>query len=177
MSAFNSLNGTPASANPFTLTQVLRKEWHFSGFVDSDWTAVKELMLHGVADDEATAAKKAFLAGVDMDMVSAFYLRHLRALVRSGEVPEARLDDAVRRILRLKSELGLFEHPYVSGGTALAVTPAGRALARRAAEESFVLVSNRPEADVPLLPLDLHTRKRIALIGPLADNAKEMLGS
>ena len=177
MSAFNSLNGTPASANPFTLTQVLRKEWHFSGFVDSDWTAVKELMLHGVADDEATAAKKAFLAGVDMDMVSAFYLRHLRALVRSGEVPEARLDDAVRRILRLKSELGLFEHPYVSGGTALAVTPAGRALARRAAEESFVLVSNRPEAGVPLLPLDLHARKRIALIGPLADNAKEMLGS
>ena len=177
MSAFNSLNGTPASANAFTLTQILRNEWGFSGFVDSDWTSVKELMLHGIADDEPTAAAKAFLAGVDMDMVSSFYLKHLPALVRSGRVPPSRLDDAVRRILRLKVELGLFEHPYVAEPRPIAVTPAGRDLARRAAEESLVLLNNRPVAGSPLLPLSAHAPRRIALIGPLADSAKDMLGS
>jgi beta-glucosidase len=84
MSAFNSIDGVPASANAFTLTQVLRHEWGFQGFVDSDWTAVRELMLHGIADDEETAARKSFVAGVDMDMQSGLFLRHLPGLVRSA---------------------------------------------------------------------------------------------
>ncbi|HWY20506.1 MAG TPA: glycoside hydrolase family 3 N-terminal domain-containing protein, partial [Candidatus Acidoferrum sp.] len=112
MSAFNSLNGVPTSANPFTLKQILRTEWGFRGVVDSDWTSVAEIIPHGVANDGATAARKSFLAGVDMDMVSSLYHDHLAALVRSGQVPQANLDEAVRRVLRFKFALGLFDHPY-----------------------------------------------------------------
>jgi len=112
MSAFNSINGVPASANPFTLTQVLRNEWGFRGIVDSDWTSLGELIPHGIANDGITAARKAFMAGVDMDMVSSLYHDHLAALVRSGQVPQARLDESVRRVLRVKFALGLFDHPY-----------------------------------------------------------------
>ena len=112
MSAFNSLNGVPASANPFTLQQILRKEWGFRGVIDSDWTSVAELIPHGIANDGATAARKALLAGVDMDMVSSLYHDHLAELVRSGQVPQAKLDEAVRRVLRLKFALGLFDRPY-----------------------------------------------------------------
>src|SRR6266478_7738328 len=110
MSAFNSLNGVPTSANPFTLRQILRKEWGFQGLVDSDWTSVAELLGHGIANDGAAAARKAFLGGVDMDMASSLYHENLAQLVRSGEVPEAAVDEAVRRALRVKFELGLFEH-------------------------------------------------------------------
>jgi len=112
MSAFNSLNAVPSSANPSTLTQILRKEWGFQGIVDSDYTALAELIAHGIANDGTTAARKAFLAGVDMDMVSSLYHDHLAQLVRSGEVPEAAVNEAVRRVLRVKLALGLFEHPY-----------------------------------------------------------------
>ena len=113
MSAFNSLNGVPASANPFTLTQVLRKEWGFRGIVDSDWTSIAEVMAHGIANDGATAARKAFLAGVDMDMASSLYHDHMVKLVKSGQVPMANIDEGVRRVLRVKFALGLFDHPYV----------------------------------------------------------------
>ena len=133
MSAFNSINGVPASANAFTLTQVLRKEWGFRGVVDTDWEAVKELMAHGIANDGVTAARKAILAGVDMDMVSSLYHDHLASLVRSGQVPRAALDEAVRRVLRLKFALGLFDHPYVDEAleaTAM-LQPEGVALADR----------------------------------------------
>ena len=179
MSAFNSLNGVPSSANPFTLTTILRDEWKFQGFVDSDWTAIREVMLHGIADDESTAARKSFLAGVDMDMQSDIYLPQLPALVRSGRVPVARVDDAVRRILRIKLALGLFEHPFVpetpkSNPTEI---PSSRALALKAAEESFVLLENRPFRGSPLLPLPPLAGKRIAVIGPLADSSSDMLGS
>src|SRR3974390_3262948 len=112
MSAFNSLSGTPASANPFTLTEVLRKEWQFQGIVVSDWTSIAELMNHGIANDGATAARKAFTAGVDMDMQSDLYHENLAELVKSGKVTEAQLDQAVRRVLRVKFTLGLFENPY-----------------------------------------------------------------
>src|SRR5262249_7988399 len=107
MSAFNSLSGTPASANPFTLTQVLRKEWQFPGVVVSDWTSIMELTEHGIANDGATAARKAFNAGVDMDMQSDLYHESLADLVKSGKVSQARLDEAVRRVLRLQFALGL----------------------------------------------------------------------
>jgi len=179
MSAFNSLNGVPASANSFTLTTILRKEWNFQGLVDSDWTAVHEIMLHGIADDDRTAARKSFLAGVDMDMESGLFLSQLAELIRSGVVPMDRLNDAVRRVLRLKFALGLFEHPYADESVAAApsVTADGRALARQAAEESFVLLENRSWKGAPLLPLAAAPGRKIALIGPLADSSEDMLGS
>jgi len=179
MSAFNSLNSVPASANPFTLTTVLRDEWKFRGFVDSDWTSVQEIIPHGIAEDGRTAARKSFLAGVDMDMVSSLFLSHLPELVRTGQVPAGRLDDAVRRVLRLKFALGLFDRPYVEIPAARkpADDPAGLELARRAAEESFVLLENRPVNGAPVLPLAGGRARRIALIGPLADSAADMLGS
>ncbi len=113
MSAFNSLNGVPSTANPFTLKQILRKEWGFRGLVVSDWNAIGELIPHGIAADGATAARKAFLAGVDMDMVSSLYHDNLQQIVSSGQATQAELDDAVRHVLRVKFALGLFEHPFV----------------------------------------------------------------
>ncbi len=179
MSAFNSLNGVPTSANQFTLTQVLRKEWGFKGVVVSDWSSIRETIAHGTGADEATATRKAFMAGVDMDMESNLYLTQLPALVKSGAVPMARLDEAVRRVLRLKILLGLFENPYVDEAKAAhAEIPAEHLdLVRRAAEESFVLLKNAPVAGNPLLPLNAPTGKKIALLGPLADDPAQMLGS
>jgi len=179
MSAFNSLNGLPASANPFTLKKILKEEWGFHGLVDSDWTSVAELVNHGVARDGAIAARKAFLAGVDMDMASSLYHDHLAKLVRSGEIPRAAVDDAVRRVLRVKFALGLFEHPYVdeTGEKVAMLRPEYLELARTAAERSFVLLKNSPEPDgVALLPLSASVRK-VAVIGPLADDSANMLGS
>ncbi len=179
MSAFNSLNGVPASANPFTLKQILRDEWGFKGIVDSDWTSVAEIMAHGIANDGATAARKAFLAGVDMDMVSSLYHDHLVGLVRSGEVPETAVDEAVRRVLRVKLALGLFERPYVdeSREAGAMMKPESVALSREAAERSFVLLKNDSlGATGAILPLSSGT-KSVALIGPLADDPQQMLGS
>ncbi len=173
MSAFNSLNGVPSSANPFTLKEVLRKEWGFRGLVVSDWNAIGELIPHGIANDGETAARKAFLAGVDMDMVSSLYHDHLQEIVNSGQATPAELDEAVRHVLRVKLALGLFEHPYVDeGATANAFNhPESLALAQTAAERSFVLLKN---ADGPggkaLLPLGTGIQK-IAVIGPLSDNS------
>jgi beta-glucosidase len=179
MSAFNAIDGVPASANAFTLTEVLRNEWGFRGFVVSDWTAIREIMLHGIADDEATAARKSFTAGVDMDMQSNLYLPELPGLVRSGAVPAERLDESVRRVLRIKFALGLFERPYVSepGGIDATAARQGRDLAREAAEESFVLLENRKVNGSPLLPLAAAHGRKITLIGPLADSAGDMMGS
>lgn len=172
MSAFNSLNGVPSTANPFTLTQVLRKEWGFRGLVVSDWDAVGELIPHGIAADGATAARKAFLAGVDMDMVSSLYHNHLQQVVTSGEATQAELDEAVRHVLRVKLALGLFEHPFVDEGAASKVLylPESIALAQTAAERSFVLLKNaNGPAGKPLLPL-AGGIQNLAVIGPLADD-------
>ena len=178
MSAFNSINGVPASANPFTLTQVLRKEWGFRGIVDSDWTSVAEIMAHGIANDGATAARKAFMAGVDMDMASSLYHDHMLKLVQAGQVPQANIDEGVRRVLRVKFALGLFDHPYAdeSKESQAMLQPESIALARTAAERSFVLLKNAAAGASPLLPLSDKTRN-IALIGPLADDSPNMLGS
>jgi beta-glucosidase len=179
MSAFNSLNGVPASANPFTIKKILKQEWGFRGLVDSDWTSVAELMNHGIANDGATAAKKAFLAGVDMDMVSSLYHDHLAKLVQSGEVSQADLDDAVRRVLRIKFALGLFENPYADEKKekSAMLLPESVALSREIAERSFVLLKNDLLLSAtPLLPLSSDV-KSVALIGPLADDAQNMLGS
>ena len=179
MSAFNAINGVPASAHPFTLRQVLREEWKFRGIVDSDWESIRELIQHGIANDRETAARKAFLAGVDLDMASSVYHDHLAALVKSGQVPESRIDESVRNVLRVKFALGLFERPYAdeSREAAAMLRPDGIALARTAAERSFVLLKNSPGADgAPILPLSDRYR-RIALIGPLADDLNSALGS
>lgn len=177
MSAFNAINGVPATANAFTLDQVLRREWGFRGFVVSDWTSIKELMPHGIAVDGATAARKAFLAGMDMDMEGGLFLNELGAEVKSGRVPMSAVDESVRRILRVKMALGLFESPYAKGRDGTTLEPASVQLARTAAEQSFVLLKNEARAGgaapLPFAP-DVRT---IALIGPFADSAGDMLGS
>jgi beta-glucosidase len=177
MSAFNSLNGVPASANPFLLNTILRGEWGFNGFVVSDYTAVMELMNHGIALDPATATRKAITAGVDVDMMAHFYDTQLPGLIRSGLVPISVVDEAVRRVLRVKFATGLFEHPFAEGVEVKAAVAAHRPLARQAAEESFVLLQNETLSDgAPLLPLS-PTRRRVALIGPLVEDKADMAGA
>jgi beta-glucosidase len=170
MSAFNALDGVPSSANPLTLDTILRQEWKFRGFVVSDWTSVGELIPHGIANTPADAARKAVTAGVDMDMESNFYHMTLADQVKSGKVPLSVIDEAVRRILRVKIELGLFEHPYSEISPAAMLTPASRELSRTVAEKSFVLLKNQN-----VLPLKAGVK--VALIGPLADSAGDMIGA
>lgn len=177
MSAFNSINGIPASADPLTLTQILRNEWGFDGFVVSDWAAVGELLNHAIAADGATAARKALEAGVDMDMESNLFGSTLAAQVRSGKIPESVVDEAVQRILRVKFALGLFDHPYAQPEPMYEVRSERRALARKVADETMVLLKNDPvKGSVPLLPLAKNA-ETVALIGPMSDNAAEMLGA
>jgi len=178
MSSFNTINGLPATANPFTLTQILRKEWEFPGLVVSDWTSVGELVAHGIALDKSEAARKAMNAGVDMDMVSDSYHPHLADLVRSGKVSQTRLDEAVRHILRVKFALGLFEDPFTDESREVqGALPKERVeAARRAAERSFVLLKNSVVGSRPVLPLTRESGT-VALIGPLADDANNMLGA
>ena len=175
MSAFNSLNGVPATANPYLLNTILRDEWGFDGFVVSDYTAVMELTHHGIALDSATATEKAIKAGMDVDMMSHFYDAELPALIKSGHVPISVVDEAVRRVLRVKFALGLFEHPFPAGPEVVAAVAAHRPLVREAAEESLVLLQNKVIGSEPVLPLKSSTK--IALIGPLGDNSNEMQGA
>src|SRR5947207_8178205 len=174
ISSFNSLNGVPASANPFTLTHVLRGEWKFDGFVVSDYTAVQELINHGLAANEKEAARLALNAGVDMEMVSRNFNQHGPDLLRNGQWSQATIDEAVRRILRIKFRLGLFEHPYVdeTRERSVILSPANIAAARELATRSMVLLKNERET----LPLSKEV-KSIALIGPLADDQQDLLGS
>jgi beta-glucosidase len=178
MSAFNTLNGVPATSNRFTLTHILREEWGFQGVVISDYGSVRETIAHGIAVDGKTAARKAILAGVDVDLESNEYSRYLAELVRSGDVPEAAVDQAARRMLRIKFALGLFDHPYTpepaSGGKPQP-DPADVEFARTVAERSFVLLKNGNLGGKAPLPFGSDVRT-IALIGPLADNAADMLG-
>ena len=174
MSAFNDLNGVPTSANPFTLTKVLRGEWKFDGFVVSDYTSVKELINHGIAADGKDAAQQALTAGVDMEMVSRLFNQHGSALVKEGKVNQPTIDEAVRRILRVKFRLGLFDRPYADEARERAqiLSQANLAAARAAAARSFVLIKN----ERGLLPLSKQT-KSIAVIGPLGDSKNDMIGS
>jgi beta-glucosidase len=176
MSSFNSLNGVPATANPFLMHTILRDEWGFDGPVVSDYTAVMELTRHGIALDAAVASQKALVAGVDIDMTSHYYDVELPALVKSGRVPMPVVDEAVRRVLRLKFALGVFERPFTEGPEVTGAVDEHRPLARHAAEESFVLLQNNPAPRDALLPLT-PIIKRIALIGPLADDSNDMVGA
>ncbi len=177
MSSFNALNGVPATADPYLMDEILRKEWGFDGFVVSDYTAVMELTHHGIALDAASATRKALDAGVEVDMMSHFYDTQIPRLLKQGKLSMATVDEAVRRVLRVKFALGLFEHPYARGtGEVTQAVAAHRPLARRAAEESFVLLKNGGDGTPPVLPLAASVKK-IALIGPLADSAGEMQGA
>jgi len=174
MSAFNDLNGVPTSANSFTLTEVLRGEWKFDGFVVSDYTSVEELIKHGSAANGADAAREALGAGVDMEMVSRLYGKHASQLIKERKLSQQTIDEAVRRILRIKFRLGLFDKPYVDEAlepTAI-FNSANVTAAREIAARSMVLLKN----DHQVLPLDKDVRS-IALIGPLADSRQDMLGS
>jgi len=135
MSAFNDLNGVPASANPFTLTKVLRGEWKFDGFVVSDYTSVTELKNHGVAANDGEAAAAALSAGVDMEMVGRLFNQNAAQLLKEGKISQATIDQAVRRILRVKFRLGLFEHPYAdeTSEAGSLLTAANREFARQVA--------------------------------------------
>ncbi|MGB8507239.1 MAG: glycoside hydrolase family 3 C-terminal domain-containing protein, partial [Pyrinomonadaceae bacterium] len=174
MSAFNDLNGVPASANPFTLTKVLRGEWKFDGFVVSDYESVKEIINHGVAAGEEDAARQSLDAGVDMEMVSRLYNKHGAALLGARRLSPRTLDEAVRRILRVKFRLGLFEHPYAdeSRERTMLSNPEHLRAAREVAARSMVLLKNDRET----LPLGKDL-KSIAVVGSLADDELNMLGS
>lgn len=178
MAAFNELSGIPATANRWLLTEVLRGEWNFKGLVVSDYTGDRELVMHGYAADGREAARLAFLAGVDISMQSGLYLRHLPDLVRAGEVPIERMDEAVRRVLLLKQALGLFDDPFrrLQDATAPAQAqrerpPAHLRLAHEAACRSVVLLKNENR----LLPLK-RQGQRIALIGPFGASQRDLVG-
>ncbi|MCA0358258.1 MAG: glycoside hydrolase family 3 C-terminal domain-containing protein [Proteobacteria bacterium] len=176
MSAFNDINGVPATANRRLLTDVLRGEWGFKGVVISDYTADQELVAHGYAADDRDAARLAILAGIDISMQSGLYIRYLPELVTSGAVPVEAVDQAVRRVLALKEAIGLFDNPYRSldpeAEAKRTATPALRALSRESGARSIVLLKNEQN----LLPLP-KSGKRLALIGPFADDRDNVLGA
>jgi beta-glucosidase len=174
MSAFNDVNGVPASGNRFTLTKVLRGEWGFDGFVVSDYTSVQEMIAHGYAADGREAARLGLSSGVDMEMVSRLFNEHAAELLRQGKLKMADVDEAVRRILRIKFRAGLFERPYTDESRESSVLLSAENLraAREVAERSLVLLKNERET----LPLrkDLRT---LAVVGPLADDPRAIIGS
>ncbi len=170
MPSFNSLNGVPSVANKKLMIDLLRREWGFEGVVISDYNAVGELVNHGIAADMKDAARLAMEAECDIDMVQCAYYQHLADLVREGTVSEAAVDAAVMRVLKLKNELGLFEHPYHGADEEkekeVYLCAEHREIARRAAEESAVLLKNEG-----ILPFRKDV-KRIALIGPFAEETR-----
>ena len=174
MSAFNDLNGIPTSANAFTLDEVLRREWKFNGVVVSDYTAVKELIAHGLAADDMQAAAYALNVGVDMEMVSRLYFENAARLLKERKISKRLIDESVRRVLRLKFRLGLFERPYADEATekATLLKPEFLAASRAMAARTFVLLKNDHET----LPINKDV-KSVAVIGPLADDAQSVLGS
>lgn len=176
MASFNEISGVPAHANYWLLTEVLRREWGWTGAVVSDWAGVGELIPHGVAADTAQAARLGLAAGVDMEMVSGTYARALPGLVRGGSVPMAALDEAVQRVLRMKYRLGLFSDPYrgasIERERTEVLTPAHRAAAREMARQSIVLLRNERNT----LPLSRSLRS-IAVIGALAADTGATLGN
>jgi beta-glucosidase len=175
MASFNEINGIPATGNHWLQTELLRGEWGFQGFVVSDYTGDEEMIAAGFAKDGRDAARLAFLAGVDMSMQSGLYRKHLPDLVRSGEVPEALLNQSVRRVLAMKAMLGLFDNPFrridVKRETARSMLPKTRALAREAGRKAIVMLKN----DGELLPLP-RSGKAIALIGPFASGQHDLVG-
>ena len=176
MNSFNILNGVPATGNAFLQRDILKGQWKFDGFVVSDWASVREMIPHGFAKDGAEATAKAVIAGSDMDMESHLYVVELVKLVKEGKVKEALVDDAVRRILRVKFELGLFDDPYKycdeKREKATLGSKANNEAVLNMAKKSIVLLKN----EKGLLPLKKSGQK-IALIGALANDKNSPLGS
>lgn len=176
MTAFNDLNGVPASASNYLLNDLLKDQWGFDGFVVTDYTSINELVPHGYARDENHAAELAINAGVDMDMQGATFYEHMSGLVEEGRVAEDRVDDAVRRILEMKYRLGLFEDPYRYSNKArqqeFVYKDEHLRAATEMAKKSMVLLKNQNDT-LPLRKNDLS----IALIGPLANSKEDMIGS
>lgn len=170
MPAFNSVAGVPMTANRPLLTGYLREKLGFEGVILSDYTAIPELVAHGVAANMVEAAALALNAGVDIDMASGVYLRHLPEALASGRVAIGQIDAAVRRVLRLKEKLGLFDDPYRTATIDEATRAAHRNLARESARQSITLLANDG-----VLPLAAN-RRPIAVIGPFADSRIDMLG-
>jgi beta-glucosidase len=175
MNSFNTLNGIPATGNKYLQRDILKGEWKFTGFVVSDWGSIGEMVNHGFANNDTVAALKAITAGSDMDMESKAYITGLASLVKSGKVNVALVDDAVRRILYKKFELGLFDDPFRFSNEAreqqVMNDASHTAVALRAAERSIVLLKNNQ-----VLPLQA-AGKTIAVIGPLAQSKRDMAGS
>lgn len=173
MSGFNNISGIPASANHYTLTEIVKNRWKHAGFIVSDWSSIKQLRTQGLTGNLKEAAKKAFLAGLEMDMMNNCYDKYLAELVEEGEVSIDRINDATKRVLHLKFKLGLFENPYT-----IETLEENRFLlseslkvAEKLAEESIVLLKNENN----ILPLV--KPKKIALIGPLVEETRHLLGS
>jgi beta-glucosidase len=172
MSAFNDLNGVPASGNEFTVRQVLKHEWVFAGFVVSDWGSLSEMINHGFCSDSRDVAAAALRAGIDMEMATRAYLEQLPQLVEERRVALALVDDAVRRILTVKHRLGLVDEPYrAAPKTSIILCDSHRALARGVAQQCVVLLKNDNRA----LPLAKGLRS-LAVVGPLADDPQNQIG-
>ena len=173
MSSFNDISGVPGSANPYIMTEILKKRWKHDGFIVSDWGAVEQLKNQGLAATKKDAARYAFNAGLEMDMMSHAYDRHLKELVEEGKVTMAQVDESVRRVLRVKFRLGLFERPYtpVTNEKDRFFRPQSMVVAAQLAAESMVLLKNNNQ----ILPLT--NKKKIAVVGPMAKNGWDLLGS
>ena len=174
MTSFSEVDGVPATANERLVRRILKDEWDFGGFVVSDWDSVRQLSIHGLTVGDRESAREAVTAGVDMEMHGDAYIAHLPSLIRSGELDESLIDCAVRRILRVKFQLGLFENPYTDPATfPPAAAAASLAIARAAALQSVVLLTNEHR----VLPLSRDARGSLAVIGPLADAPDEQIGT
>lgn len=173
MSSFNTLSGIPATANRYTLTEVLKDKWGHDGFVVSDWDAVMQLELQGMAENGKEAALLAFKAGLEMDMKDDLYGKYMEELVKEGKISEKEIDEAVKRVLRVKFRLGLFEHPYTESlpEKDRLMLPADLALSEAAAQETMVLLKNSGQ----VLPLD--GGKRILLTGPVVADKEALMGN
>lgn len=167
MASFNELNGIPATANHYLLTDILRNQWHFKGFVVSDYTGINELVPHGIATDDKHAAELAFNAGIDMDMTGATFIKYLKTLLEEGKVKEEAINNAARRILEVKFALGLFDDPYKflddNRPNQTFMKPEFLQVARTAVAKSVVLLKN----DNNLLPIVPSESKKVALIGAM----------
>jgi beta-glucosidase len=174
MSAFNDLNGVPASGNKWLMTDILRQEWNYPGFVVSDWESIQQLTTHGFSKDNKDAAYEAANAGIDMEMVSTTYLDHLPDLLAQGHISIQQVDTAVTKILQLKWQLGLFDSPYTDASMLpIPLNPEHLQIAKEAAIKSCVLLKNENN----ILPLSAESLHSIAIIGPLADDPYEQLGT
>lgn len=176
MTSFNEIAGVPSTGNRHLLTDILRNEWGFRGFVVTDYTSINEMVNHGFARDEKEAGELAINAGVDMDMQGAVYYNYLKKSIEEGKVSMATVDEAVRRVLRMKFKLGLFDNPYLYCSKEREqneiMTQEHLDFARDMARKSIVLLKN----DAHVLPISREV-KTLAVIGPLADNRRELIGS